>query len=230
MCVLETKEACFIFIHTVIIDYGAGNLRSVYKAVERTCLDNNISSKISLTNDVHEVENADYIILPGVGSFEHCMAGLSAIPDMIPTLSRQVQERHRPFLGICVGMQMLAQKGCESGVKDTKGLGWIEGQIAPLSTQDMTVKVPHMGWNVVHRRDPARVHPILRRLQDGAYVYFAHSYHIVNSQDAEVLSCTYGSDIVAAVAFESIVGVQFHPEKSQKNGLNLLADFLQWKP
>jgi glutamine amidotransferase len=204
----------------VVVDYGSGNLRSAAKALER------VGARVEVTADPKAVEAADRIVLPGVGAFADCRGGLDAVPDLVETLRRCVLERCRPFLGVCVGMQLLATRGHEHGVHD--GLGWIPGDVEPIAPPP-PLKVPHMGWNELRTRRP--IHPILKGLSADAHVYFVHSYQFRPSDDAACIADTdYGGPMVAAVARGNIAGTQFHPEKSQADGLRLLANFLAWRP
>ena len=200
-----------------LIDYGAGNLHSVHNALKAAG-----ASDIRVTADPADVASASRIVLPGVGAFAACMNGLVALPGMIGALHDAVIGRARPFLGICVGMQLLADAGEEHGRHP--GLGWIAGTVRPLVRRDPAIKVPHMGWNAV---EPARSHPLLVPGE----AYFLHGYAFEDADPACLLATTdHGGHVTAAIARDSIVGVQFHPEKSQRYGLDLLARFLDWKP
>lgn len=204
----------------VVIDYGSGNLRSVAKALERVA---DGAFDIRVSGSAAEVAAADRIVLPGVGAFGQCSAALHAIPDMVPTLNDAVRERGRPFLGICVGMQLLATRGLEHGAHP--GLGWIAGDVVRLAPTDPALKIPHMGWNAVR---PLRAHPVL---PPPGYAYFVHSYHIVPRDPAQAIAATdYGQEIAAVVGADTFIGTQFHPEKSQALGLGLLRNFLEWRP
>jgi glutamine amidotransferase len=197
-----------------LIDYGAGNLHSVHNALKAAG-----AARIALTSDPASVLAADRIILPGVGAFAACMAGLSAIPGMVEALNEAAIARARPFLGICVGMQLMASRGEEHGV--TPGLGWIDGVVAPLSPADPDIKVPHMGWNDVR---PVAGAPLV---QPGE-AYFLHGYAFTGS---DVIATTdHGGETVAAIGRDTMIGVQFHPEKSQAYGLDFLSRFLEWRP
>lgn len=212
-----------------IIDYGSGNLHSAAKAFERAAKDSGTPAQIVVTNDPVVVAAADRIVLPGVGAFADCKAGLEAVPDMIETIDDTVRGKGRPFLGICVGMQLLASRGLEFTVTD--GLGWIAGEVRPIAPSDPTLKIPHMGWNTLN---VARSHPLLHDIPtgpDGLHAYFVHSYHFVPEQrDAVVAETEYGGPLTAMIAKGNIAGTQFHPEKSQTLGLQLIANFLNWKP
>ena len=212
-----------------IIDYGSGNLHSARKAFEVAAANAGLANDIRLTSDPDIVRNADRVVLPGVGAFADCKRGLDAIPGMDAALDEAVTRRGRPFLGICVGMQLLATRGLEHG--EHAGLGWIAGDVVALTPADASLKVPHMGWNTLAARRP---HSILDGLpvgEKGLHAYFVHSYQLVPTDPAAILATTdYGGDVVAMVARDTIVGVQFHPEKSQKLGLALIANFLRWRP
>ncbi|MFT5485481.1 MAG: glutamine amidotransferase [Paracoccaceae bacterium] len=212
---------------TVVIDYGSGNLRSAAKALERAAREANIDTIITVTDDAAALERADRIVLPGVGAFGDCAAGLRALPGMIDALERNVRERGKPFLGICVGMQLMADRGIEHGAHD--GLGWIPGEVRPLQPSDPDLKIPHMGWNVVEPHDAAKTHPVLAGLIGGTHAYFVHSYAIVCVHESDVLaSADYGGGFAAIVGRDNMIGTQFHPEKSQAAGLRLLGNFLKW--
>ena len=210
----------------VIVDCGSGNLRSAEKALARVATEMADGPEIGVTAEPARVRAASRIVLPGVGAFGSCMDGLTSIPGMIDALREAVIERGVPFLGICVGMQLLANVGREFG--DHAGLGWIEGEVVPLAPSDPALKIPHMGWNDLHM---ARPHPLLNGISEGSDVYFVHSYKFDVRACADVLATTeYGETVTAAVARGNIAGVQFHPEKSQHEGLKLLANFLEWQP
>ncbi|WP_420548444.1 imidazole glycerol phosphate synthase subunit HisH [Curvivirga sp.] len=206
-----------------IIDYGSGNLRSAAKAFERMS-----DEKVIVTSDPKVVEAADHIVLPGVGAYADCRAGLRAVEGMEDALQKTVIEAGRPFLGICVGMQLLATIGEEFG--GTEGLNWIPGHVKAIEPDDASLKIPHMGWNELHGVDESR-HPVLDDLNHGAYAYFVHSYHYVPDNADHLLATTpYGQTITAVIGRDNIVGTQFHPEKSQETGLRLIKNFLGWKP
>ncbi len=214
-------------MRTVIVDYGSGNLRSAAKAFERAVAETGLRAAINVSADPNEVARADRIVLPGVGAFADCMAGLRAAPGLIEALSRAVKLEGRPFLGICVGMELLATTGFEHGVH--QGLGWIAGEVRRIEPGERALKVPHMGWNDIL---PARGdHPLLAGIPAGAQAYFVHSYHFVPASSEPILATTdYGGTVVAIVGQDNIVGTQFHPEKSQSAGLRLIANFLRWTP
>ena len=212
-----------------IIDYGSGNLHSAHKAFERAAREAGISRTIKLTRDPDEVAAADRIVLPGVGAFADCKRGLAAVPGLIDAMQVAVQDKGRPFLGICVGMQLLAQRGLEYEI--TPGLGWIDGDVAAIAPDDPQLKIPHMGWNTL---DVRRSHPVLADIPTGSgglHAYFVHSYAFTSVPADEVVASTdYGGPLVAIVARDNLIGTQFHPEKSQALGLALIANFLQWAP
>lgn len=208
-------------MQTVIIDCGSGNLRSVEKSFQRVA-----SGPVSVVSDPEAVRTAGRIVLPGVGAFADCRAGLDAIAGMVEALEEAVLRRAVPFLGICVGMQLMATRGREHGV-ETPGLGWIGGEVVHLRPDDPALKVPHMGWNAL---EIVREHPVLAGLPARADMYFVHSYHIDAANPADVVAAVeHGQPVTAAVARDNLFGVQFHPEKSQANGLRLIANFLEWK-
>ncbi|MES2492350.1 MAG: imidazole glycerol phosphate synthase subunit HisH [Pseudomonadota bacterium] len=203
-----------------LIDYGAGNLHSVANALRAAG-----ASGVTITAEPAVVRAADRIVLPGVGSFRACAEGLQAIPGLVAALEERVLVGAAPFLGICVGMQLLASRGVEHGV--TEGLGWIPGEVRLIRPADATIKIPHMGWNDVG----VASHYEAAGLMEPGEAYFLHSYHFVPDDGAAIAAMTdHGGGIIAAVARDNIVGVQFHPEKSQAYGLALLARFLEWKP
>jgi glutamine amidotransferase len=211
-----------------IIDYGSGNLRSAEKAVARAIADGGISARVAVTSDTAVVAGAERIVLPGVGAFADCMRGLSAIAGMVETLNERVQKRGVPFLGICVGMQLMASRGLEHGVH--QGLGWIEGDVVRMTPSDPQLKIPHMGWNTLRVVSP---HPVLAHLDGAAepHAYFVHSYRLKTARRSDVLVETdYGGAFAAVVGRDNMIGTQFHPEKSQAAGLALLQNFVRWRP
>ena len=212
-----------------VIDYGSGNLHSAAKALERASRESGLSERILVTSDSEAVRRADRVVLPGVGAFADCKAGLDAVPGMIDALTEAAREKARPFLGICVGMQLLAEKGLEHGTH--QGLGWIEGVVDRIAPSDSALKIPHMGWNTLVSR---REHPLLKDVTlgpTGLHAYFVHSYQLAPANKDDLVADTeYGGAITAVVARDNIAGTQFHPEKSQRLGLALLANFLRWKP
>jgi glutamine amidotransferase len=212
-----------------IVDYGSGNLHSAAKAFERAAHEAGRGQPIVVTNDPAVVANADRVVLPGVGAFADCRRGLDAVPGMVAALEEAVQQKGRPFFGICVGMQLLAERGREYEV--TEGLGWIAGEVDRIVPNDPSLKIPHMGWNTLN---VARPHPVLDGLAfgpQGRHAYFVHSYQLSPAQRADLVAdADYGGAVTAIVARDNIFGTQFHPEKSQKLGLALIANFLQWNP
>lgn len=206
-----------------LIDYGSGNLRSAEKALVRAA---DGRANIVVTNDPDTVRRADRVVLPGVGAFAACMSALAARTGVIEAMNEAVLQRGAPFLGICVGMQLMASRGLEFG--ETPGLGWIDGDVRKIAPADPALKVPHMGWNnLLDVTDQ----PVLASLRDGAPVYFTHSFAMFPADAADVAAYVdHGGRFPAAVARANYVGVQFHPEKSQAVGLRLLADFLEWRP
>ncbi len=202
-----------------LVDYGAGNLHSVHNALKAAGAD------VTVTADPFVVRAADRIVLPGVGSFKACAEGLRAIPHMVEAMTERVHVGGAPFLGICVGMQLLADRGLEHG--ETPGLGWIAGEVRLIEPTDASIKVPHMGWNDVAILPHARNHPVIAEGE----AYFLHSYHFAADNGADVAAMTdHGEGLVAAVARGNVLGVQFHPEKSQAYGLAELRRFLEWYP
>ena len=216
-------------MHVAIIDYGSGNLHSAAKAFERAAREEASPLAIKVTSKPEEVREAERIVLPGVGAFADCRNGLARIPGMIEALEETVRKRGKPFLGICVGLQLMAERGLEHGL--TPGFGWIEGEVRAIAPSDASLKIPHMGWNTLALR---RKHALLEGIptgETGLNAYFVHSYHFVPERpDALVASTDYGGPITAFVAKDNLAGSQFHPEKSQKLGLALIANFLKWKP
>ena len=209
-----------------IIDYGSGNLRSAQKALARAAAEGVTGHEIVVTADPKIVEGAERIVLPGVGAFADCMAGLGAVPGMIAALEQSVLRERRPFLGICVGMQLLASAGREFGA--TKGLGWMEGEVVKIAPADPALKIPHMGWNELHL---TRAHPLFEGIEEGAHGYFVHSFEMKPANRDDLLATTdYGGALTAAIGRGNIAGTQFHPEKSQAVGLTLLGNFLEWRP
>jgi glutamine amidotransferase len=216
-------------MHVAIIDYGSGNLHSAAKAIERAAREQGSSLAVKVTSEPEDVRGAERIVLPGVGAFADCRQGLVGIPGMIEALEEAVRQGGKPFLGICVGLQLMAMRGLEHGL--TPGLGWIQGEVRAIAPRDPSLKIPHMGWNtlrVVHD------HALLDGIptgEAGLNAYFVHSYHLVPARrDALVATTDYGGPIAAFVAKDNMAGSQFHPEKSQKLGLALIANFLKWKP
>lgn len=213
----------------VIIDYGSGNLHSAAKAFERAARESHANAEIIVSSSVVDVASADRIVLPGVGAYADCKRGLDAVPELIPTLADAVRKKGRPFLGICVGMQLLSERGLEHGVSE--GLGWIKGDVRAIKPNDPALKIPHMGWNTLSAGTP---HALLKDIAtgpDGLHAYFVHSYHLAATDRRVVVAETdYGGPVTAMIADGNIAGTQFHPEKSQTLGLKLLANFLHWHP
>jgi glutamine amidotransferase len=211
-----------------IIDYGSGNLRSAAKAFERAAREAGTNHEILVTADVDAVRQAERIVLPGVGAFADCRAGLDAVTGMVEVLQERVIKGGVPFLGICVGMQLMATEGREKAV--TKGLGWIPGAVVRIEPAG-DLKVPHMGWNTLTFERP---HPLLAGIpdgEDGLHAYFVHSYHLQTDRpDTLIASADYGQKVTAIVGRDNMLGTQFHPEKSQTLGLTLIGNFLRWKP
>jgi glutamine amidotransferase len=212
-----------------IIDYGSGNLHSAAKAFERAARDSGQDTKVSVTSDPDDLRKAERIVLPGVGAFKDCRDGLKAVPGMWDTLEEQVMAKAKPFLGICVGMQLMASRGLEHDV--TEGFGWIPGDVKPISPRNPSFKIPHMGWNTLDSRRP---HALLDGIvlgENGLHAYFVHSYHLDARDPADVVATTdHGATVTAIVGRDNLAGTQFHPEKSQALGLRLLANFLKWRP
>lgn len=212
-----------------IIDYGSGNLKSAEKAFQRAGRESGADADILVTDDPEKVRGAARIVLPGVGAFADCRAGLHAVTGMREVLEEQVIQKGVPFLGICVGMQLMAEKGLEKGSHE--GFGWIPGAVKLIEPADPTLKVPHMGWNTISLN---REHALFEGIDtgpDGLHAYFVHSYHLAASDPDTVLATAdYGGPITAAVGRDNMVGTQFHPEKSQTLGLALIANFLRWRP
>jgi glutamine amidotransferase len=209
-----------------VIDYGSGNLRSAEKALARAAAESNSGHEIVVTDKPEIAERAERIVLPGVGAFADCMKGLSSLPGMVDALREAVLVQGVPFLGICVGMQLLAEVGREFG--DHAGLGWIKGDVVRMTPSDPALKVPHMGWNELSFGRP---HPLFAGIETRAHVYFVHSFVIRPAQRNDVLATAdYGGAFAAAVGRDNIAGTQFHPEKSQAVGLKLLSNFLGWQP
>jgi glutamine amidotransferase len=216
-------------VSVAIVDYGSGNLHSAAKAFERAAHDAGLDRTITVTRDPEVVARADRIVLPGVGAFADCRRGLDAVSGMVAALEQAVRGKGRPFLGICVGMQLLAERGREYEVVD--GLGWIDGEVDRIAPRDPALKIPHMGWNTLN---VARSHPLLDDLplgQQGRHAYFVHSFALKPAKREDLVAdADYGGPVTAIVGRDNIVGTQFHPEKSQKLGLALIANFLKWKP
>jgi imidazole glycerol-phosphate synthase subunit HisH len=216
-------------VSVAIIDYGSGNLHSAAKAFERAARESVTSQRIAVTSDPAAVRKADRVVLPGVGAFADCRRGLDGVNGMMEALDEAVCRNGRPFLGICVGMQLMAERGREYAV--TNGMGWVRGEVCRINPKSQALKIPHMGWNTLHARRP---HPLLDGIPlgpEGLHAYFVHSYHLQVEDPADLVAdCDYGGPVTALVGRDNYAGTQFHPEKSQKLGLALIANFLRWKP
>ncbi|MCF1505100.1 imidazole glycerol phosphate synthase subunit HisH [Afifella sp. H1R] len=209
-----------------IIDYGSGNLRSAAKAFQRSARESGYAGEVAVTSDPEVVRRADHIVLPGVGAFADCRRGLDGVPGMVTALEETVMKVGRPFLGICVGCQLMATRGLEK--ETTAGFGWIPGDVVEISPKDPELKIPHMGWNELVGRHP---HPLLAGIDEALDAYFVHSYHVVAAVPEHVLATAdYGGPVTAMIGRDNIAGTQFHPEKSQALGLALIANFLNWRP
>lgn len=212
-----------------IIDYGSGNLHSADKAFERSARNAGIAASITVTADPDAVRKADRIVLPGVGAFKDCRDGLRAVPGMWETLEDEVMKRAKPFLGICVGMQLMAERGLEHDVSE--GFGWIAGDVRRIEPDDSSLKIPHMGWNTLDVQRPHRLLDGLSLGAQGLHAYFVHSYHLAATDPVNIIATSpYGTAVTAIVGRGNIAGTQFHPEKSQTLGLALIANFLRWRP
>jgi glutamine amidotransferase len=213
----------------VIINYGSGNLHSAAKAFERAARDGTANARICVTADPAEVRAADRVVLPGVGAFADCRRGIEALPGMREALEESVRVRLRPFLGICVGAQLMAERGLE--FQATPGFAWIKGVVAPIAPKGKGYKIPHMGWNTL---EVVNRHALLAGIptgREGLHAYFVHSFHLAATERASVVAeADYGGRVTAMVGQDNLAGTQFHPEKSQLLGLKLIANFLQWRP
>jgi glutamine amidotransferase len=211
---------------TAIIDYGSGNLRSAAKAFERMASEQGIAGPVRVTSRPEEVAAAERIVLPGQGAFAECRRGLAAIAGLEEALCEAVIARGRPFFGICVGMQLMAERGRE--FETVRGLGWIGGDVVAIEPSDPALKIPHMGWNELAIRAP---HPVFAGVPSGTHFYFVHSFEFRPAEPDDLLATAdYGGTVVAAVGRDNLFGTQFHPEKSQMAGLRLIANFLRWRP
>ena len=212
-------------VNIAIIDYGSGNLRSASKAFEKAA--DGLNGTVTVSADPAALASASHIILPGVGAFSDCKCGLTAVEGMMDALTENVIARGKPFLGICVGMQLMADWGREHG--DTKGFGWIGGEVVAITPDDKSLKIPHMGWNALSLGTHS--HPVLAPLDDGTHTYFVHSYHLKAADTSQVLAeVGYGGAVTAIVGRDNMIGTQFHPEKSQQAGLQFIKSFLEWRP
>jgi imidazole glycerol-phosphate synthase subunit HisH len=216
-------------MHVAIIDYGSGNLHSAAKAFERAARELRSPLAVKVTAEPEDVASAERIVLPGVGAFADCKHGLERIPGMIDALGEAVHGVGKPFLGICVGLQLIAERGLEHGL--TPGLGWVGGEVRAIEPDEPSLKIPHMGWNTLQM---TRKHALFEGIptgEAGLHAYFVHSYHLVPAEpDRLVATTNYGGPVTAFVAQDNVAGSQFHPEKSQKLGLALIANFLKWRP
>jgi imidazole glycerol-phosphate synthase subunit HisH len=216
-------------VSVALIDYGSGNLHSASKAFQRAAREAGLGVAIEVTADPDRVARADRIVLPGVGAFADCRRGLDRVPGLVDALHEAVRERGQPFLGICVGMQLMATRGLEH--ETAPGLDWIPGDVAAIEPDDPSLKIPHMGWNTL---DAEREHPLLAGIptgEGGLHAYFVHSYALAPQDPADQLATvSYGGPVTAVVARDNVAGTQFHPEKSQALGLRLIANFLRWSP
>jgi len=216
-------------VSVAIVDYGSGNLHSAAKAFERAARECGYGEPIVVTHDPDAVARAERVVLPGVGAFADCRRGLDAVGGMVEALNTRVRQQGRPFLGICVGMQLMAERGREYEV--TAGLGWIPGEVDRITPSDPDLKIPHMGWNTLNA---VRPHKLLEGIPvgpQGLHAYFVHSFHLKTAEPASLVAqADYGGPVTAIVGRDTAVGTQFHPEKSQRLGLRLIANFLQWKP
>jgi glutamine amidotransferase len=213
----------------VIINYGSGNLHSAAKAFERAVRESEADVRIGVTADPAEVAAADRVVLPGVGAFADCRRGVEAVGGMLEALETSVRRKGRPFLGICVGAQLMAERGLEFRI--TPGFGWIKGDVQAITPNDPALKIPHMGWNTLNVVNP---HPLLAGIETGAkglHAYFVHSFHLaVRDRNQLLAEADYGGPVTAMVGQDNMAGTQFHPEKSQTLGLRLISNFLRWRP
>ena len=216
-------------MNVAIIDYGSGNLRSATKAFERAAREAGIDANINLTNDPDVVGKADRVVLPGVGAYADCRAGLDAVLGMGDALGEVVVNKARPFLGICVGMQLMSDRGLEKTITD--GFGWIKGDVVEMRPADPSLKIPQIGWNTL---ELSRPHPLFDGIKtgpQGKHAYFVHSYHLRAKDNSDIIATTeYGEAVTAMVVRDNMAGTQFHPEKSQALGLALITNFLKWAP
>ncbi|HWL05824.1 MAG TPA: imidazole glycerol phosphate synthase subunit HisH [Xanthobacteraceae bacterium] len=212
-----------------IVDYGSGNLHSAAKAFERAAREAGLDQPVLVTSDPDVVARADRIVLPGVGAFADCRRGLDAVDGMVAAMTESVQARGRPFLGICVGMQLLASRGRE--YEEAEGLGWIPGDVVPIAPADPALKIPHMGWNTLIEIRPHALLDGIALGTQGLHAYFVHSFHLKAAHATDIVAeADYGGPVTAVVGRDTVVGTQFHPEKSQRLGLRLIGNFLKWKP
>jgi len=216
-------------VSVAIVDYGSGNLHSAAKAFERAARESGYKQPIAVTSDPDAVARADRVVLPGVGAFADCRRGLDEIPGMVDALEQCVRKSGKPFFGNCVGMQLMAERGREYQV--TPGLGWIAGEVDRVAPSNPDLKIPHMGWNTLN---VLKAHPLLKDVQvgpTGLHAYFVHSFELKAAQQNDLIAqADYGGPLTAIVGRDNMVGTQFHPEKSQRLGLALIANFLKWRP
>jgi glutamine amidotransferase len=216
-------------MRVAIIDYGSGNLRSAVKAFERASRETGLGAEIELTDKADRVATADRIVLPGVGAYADCRRGLDAVPGMVEALREAVESKARPFLGICVGMQLMSSRGLEKTV--TEGLGWIRGDVKLITPGDPGLKIPQIGWNTLTLTRPHPLFDAIPTGETGLHAYFVHSYYLSAENAENVVATTdYGGPVTAFVARANMAGAQFHPEKSQTLGLRLIGNFLKWAP
>jgi glutamine amidotransferase len=216
-------------VSVAIVDYGSGNLHSAAKAFERAARECGYAEPIVVTGDPDQVARAERVVLPGVGAFADCRRGLDAVSGMVEALNMRVRRQGRPFLGICVGMQLMAERGREYEV--TEGLGWIPGEVDRIVPSDADLKIPHMGWNTLNAIRPHKLMEGIPVGPQGLHAYFVHSFHLKPAERSNLVAqADYGGPVTAIVGRDTAVGTQFHPEKSQRLGLKLIANFLQWKP
>ncbi|WP_297323397.1 imidazole glycerol phosphate synthase subunit HisH [uncultured Bartonella sp.] len=216
-------------MRVAIIDYGSGNLRSAVRAFERAACDHEISADITLVRQAEDILKADRVVLPGVGAYADCRAGLDSIDGLVQTLTEIVLKKGRPFMGICVGMQLMSSRGMEKTV--SPGLDWIKGDVTLMVPEDKALKVPQIGWNTLDLKRDHRLFSNIKTGEKGLHAYFVHSYQLHCQNTDELLATTdYGGAVTAAVIRDNMFGTQFHPEKSQRLGLQLIANFLEWKP
>lgn len=216
-------------MRVAIIDYGSGNLRSAVKAFERAARESGAAAEVELTDRAERVASADRIVLPGVGAYADCRRGLDAVPGMVEALRDVVETKARPFLGICVGMQLMSTRGLEKTV--TEGLDWIPGDVTLIAPDDPRLKIPQIGWNTLDLIHPHALFDGIPTGEGGLHAYFVHSYRLAAKDPKTVIATAdYGGPVTAFVARANMAGAQFHPEKSQKLGLRLIANFLKWSP
>jgi imidazole glycerol-phosphate synthase subunit HisH len=216
-------------VSIAIIDYGSGNLHSAAKAFERAARDSGLTTAVHVTSDPDILRRAERLVLPGVGAFKDCRDGLMSVPGLWQTLEDEAINKGKPFLGICVGMQLMASRGLEHDV--TQGFGWIPGDVKPIAPREPSFKIPHMGWNTLELRRPHALLDGIALGENGLHAYFVHSYHLEAECADDVIATTeHGQTVTAMVGRDNLAGTQFHPEKSQALGLTLLANFLRWRP